>query len=117
MSACPFCVNLERGPDRPADKPQTSPGAGRSARTVRRGLHVVTWLVPGAILALLPKCPMCLAAYVALCTGIGISMSTATYLRILLVMLCLGSMAYLAATTIGRVLSGGEATARSQILS
>ena len=111
MSACPFCVNVDPSSGGPADKPQTSPGAGRSARIVRRGLHIVTWLVPGAILALMPKCPMCLAAYVALVTGIGISMPTATYMRLLLVMLCLGSMAYLAATTIGRVRSSGEATA------
>ena len=112
MSACPFCLNVEAGAGGPADKPQTSPGAGRLARMIRRGLHIVTWLVSGAILALMPKCPMCLAAYVVLFTGIGISMPTATYLRMVLVMLCLGSMAYLAATTIGRVRSSGAATVR-----
>ena len=69
----------------------------RRETITRRYATTVRWIVPGVVLALLPKCPMCLAAYVALGTGIGISIPAATNLRTALVVVCLASLLYLAA--------------------
>jgi hypothetical protein len=56
----------------------------------------IQWLFPATLLVLMPKCPICVAAYVALCTGIGISAATARFIQILMLVLCLASLAYLA---------------------
>jgi len=66
-------------------------------------LEVAEWFFPSAILALLPKCPACLAAHLAVWTGLGLSLSTATYLRWALLILCVASLSYLAVKRLGRV--------------
>jgi hypothetical protein len=45
-------------------------------------------VLPGILLVLIPKCPVCMAAYVAIGTGISLSMPVATYLRLFLIILC-----------------------------
>lgn len=61
----------------------------------RRCFGVAEWVAPAAVLALLPKCPMCLAAYVAVITGIGLSAPVATYLRTGLLLGCVALLAFL----------------------
>lgn len=68
----------------------------------RRLSELIRWLVPSAILVLLPKCPLCLAAYLAAGTGFGISFTTAAGIRYLLMVLCTASLAYLAVMRLRR---------------
>jgi hypothetical protein len=60
--------------------------AGRLPRptVVRRLFEGAGWIVPAGVLALLPKCPACVAAYVAIGTGLALSAAAATYLRLTL---------------------------------
>lgn len=53
----------------------------RTSTWLRRLAGLVSWIAPGAVLALMPKCPACLAAYIALGTGIGLSLPAAENLR------------------------------------
>jgi hypothetical protein len=57
------------------------------------------------MLALLPKCPVCVVGYVALATGLGISVTAAAHLRLLLLMLCLASLVFFAARRLRRLMA------------
>ena len=64
---------------------------------LRRPSGAVRWMVPGALLALMPKCPVCIAAYVSVCTGLTMPYPSAQILRRTLIALCIGTLALLAA--------------------
>jgi hypothetical protein len=91
-------------------QPKTRAGenARRPASRLRGG-EIAGWVLPGATLVLLPKCPVCVAAYIALFSGVGISVATATYLRTSLLILCVTALAWLALKRLCRlgVRSGG----------
>jgi hypothetical protein len=61
----------------------------------------------GALLVLLPKCPMCIAAYLTLWTGATVAMPVATYLRPMMAILFLAS-AFLLAVRWAAVRTGSE---------
>lgn len=54
----------------------------RSRRALgSRFIGPLEWAVPVTVLALVPKCPACVAAYVLLLTGFGVSLPTAAAAR------------------------------------
>ncbi len=78
--------------------------SGRKTLTwVRRVREISAWVLPSAILVLVPKCPVCLAAHVTLWTGLGLSLSTATYLRWALLFLGVASLLFLMVARLHRL--------------
>ena len=78
-------------------------GDRKTPTWTRRFRAVLAWAVPSVILVLVPKCPACLAAYVTLWTGLGLSLSTATYLRWVLLFLCVASLLFLIVERLDRI--------------
>jgi hypothetical protein len=76
-------------------------------------------IVPGMILAIMPKCPACLAAYLAVGTGLALSATVAASLRMALIALSITWLSYLGVRRICSLLPGpcrlGDASARRSI--
>jgi len=66
----------------------------------RAARRAVSWIVPSVVLAAMPKCPLCLAAYVALFTGFGISIAAAKFAWWFVAIGCVAVLVYLATTTV-----------------
>lgn len=77
--------------------------ARKTRRSVRKVQVLFAWGVPSVILALIPKCPACLAAYLTLWTGLGLSLATATYLRWTLLSVCVAALLYLIVERLNRI--------------
>ncbi|MBS1857981.1 MAG: hypothetical protein JST11_21610 [Acidobacteria bacterium] len=69
-------------------------------------------LAPAALLVLIPKCPACLAGWLAVATGFGISMTAAGWLRAALIALCLAPLAFWAAQRVQASLASAFCAAR-----
>ena len=67
-----------------------------------RIMRTIQWLVPSAVLLVLPKCPVCFAGWIAVTTGVGVSISAAGILRSVLLILCMLALSYLAISRIRR---------------
>lgn len=63
----------------------------------------VQWATPIAILALIPKCPACVAAYFLLITGVSLSFQTAAVARWTLLAVSIAALGYLVLRAIRRL--------------
>ncbi len=75
----------------------------KTSTWVARVREILAWVLPSAILVLVPKCPACLAAHLTLWTGLGLSLSTATYVRWVLLFLCVAPILVLIVEHLDRI--------------
>ncbi|HTL16846.1 MAG TPA: hypothetical protein VL793_06395 [Patescibacteria group bacterium] len=76
--------------------------SGGPAWVWQRAGEVLGQVVPGVILVAMPKCPVCLATYVTAFTGLGLSFTTATYVRTALLICCIAAMLLMGVKNCGR---------------
>jgi len=79
MAACCNMPSARSGNESPANV--ATDGLPAPSSRPRRSLTLTRWSLPGLVLILLPKCPACLAAYIALGTGLSLSVAASSYLR------------------------------------
>jgi hypothetical protein len=58
--------------------------------------------MPAIGLALMPKCPACVAAYIAIGAGVGVSLTAASYLQTAAMALCGAMLLYFVVRAIRR---------------
>lgn len=106
MNAHRCCIVPSGGVEQTKAGMRVAGGDPHPLSFTRRSFDLTAKIAPVAILAVLPKCPACLAAYVALGTGIGLSLTAATYVRLSLIVVCVASLGYFAAKSVGPRLGG-----------
>jgi hypothetical protein len=68
-------------------------GGRTSGSFARRLSRAATSILPGAVLVFLPKCPLCLAAWLTVATGVGFSAAGAAWARGMLVVFWVAAVA------------------------
>jgi len=61
-------------------------------------------VVPGVLLVFVPKCPLCVMAYAGMFMGLGMSFAMASYVRVGMIVVCVGAVVYL----VGRKIAGNS---------
>ncbi len=77
-------------------------GGRPSRRLAPRLSGPLAAVLPGALLVLLPKCPLCLAAWLTVITGFGFSAAGAAWVRGLLVTTSVAAVALTVASIVRR---------------
>lgn len=99
---------MSQQPPQPAEFSQSSDACCCRTRAAHASTHIhgfiFRWLFPSAALVLMPKCPVCFAMYFALATGIGLSITTASALRIICLVGCTALLLYSASRPARRLL-------------
>ena len=93
---CP-CRRNVASPEAQAGAGPIAAGENQTGRAARRTRRAAAFALPSVALALVPKCPMCIAAWLAIGGGFGISITTAAHLRTAVVWLCWSALVLLAA--------------------
>ncbi len=86
------------------DRPACCVSANGRPGLLRRSSRIGACALPAAVLALLPKCPVCLAAHLTLWTGLGVSVTAAGYFRTALILLSVGTFIILATNGARKIL-------------
>jgi hypothetical protein len=108
MRACDCGIRPVVEPGRDSDSGFIEPGVKRNSpkgdgcvlgrersHFLSRYLNFIGWILPTAILALIPKCPVCVAGYAVIGTSVGFSLSRFAQLRLAIIVLCAASLLYL----------------------
>ncbi|AMV31536.1 hypothetical protein VN12_05415 [Pirellula sp. SH-Sr6A] len=73
----------------------------RNRTWLSRTSAAMQWVLPSIVLAFVPKCPTCVAAYLVLWTGLGVSFTSVTYLRWFIIGTCVTAFALAAWMQLG----------------
>lgn len=92
----------------------SSPLSSARCQTALRwqAISLAGWILPTMALALMPKCPVCVAAYAAAFAGIGMSLTAASYLRTGLITIAVAGLMTMAAARLILICRSRRSAAR-----